>query len=121
MKIYFTIADERAVIRDAQIRGFAEVHCWRLDPEDDAFGVCIPKQDSYGDDAAERLAELGADVLPALDDSSADAQSKMQAKVKADPKGLFKKHGIAETDRTRDIARKMHGVSGFRPLKPNKY
>mgnify|MGYP005820440671 CR=1 FL=1 len=113
MKIYFTIADEKSVIQDRELRGLGEIHYWRQDASDEWFGVCILRQNSYGDEAAERLEALGADLLPALNDPAG-----IQAKA---AKNLFKKHGIAATDSARDIATKIHGVSGFRPLKPNKY
>jgi hypothetical protein len=113
MKVYFSIDDASVLDPDMQLRSLCSWHWCRWAKDDPCFAVAVPHKDSEVDDVVARLTQLGCDVLPALNDPDTPVQDKVKDKLK--------KHGINASDKTKDIAKKLHEAWGFPPLKPSYY
>jgi hypothetical protein len=105
VKIFF-LADDFRFTQDAGLNHLLdESHGYRLD-ESWVYGVCTPRAGIDPLQVAEKLEEMGAEVLS---DSDAQVSAKVSEKLA--------KH-VSPGDKVRDVVRKMadrHGARTFRP------
>jgi hypothetical protein len=114
IKIFFFSPAGYAPLKDESLRGLLQQsHGCQLDGAPWVYGVCIPIHTADPSEVADRLQSLGVHVLPGIHDT--DGKPDL-AVVTA-----LAKHGIVSTDGTKQIADKMHVLSGMPVLRPHYF
>ncbi|MFZ1973837.1 MAG: hypothetical protein WAU89_13385 [Candidatus Acidiferrales bacterium] len=113
MQIFFISPTGAAIVPQA-LKGIRikQTHGWRPDGTDKQVIGVVEVGDGDSEQIAEALEGAGILLLP---------DHKTDQAIDSEHYQRMKQHGVLESDNTKQAMTKVHGVSGFHPLKPKRY
>jgi hypothetical protein len=112
-QIFFISPNGASVVKTALqgVRG-QRTHGWRPDGDDKQVIGVVEVSTGDTDEVAEAMEAAGILLLP---------DHKTDQAIDSEHYQRMKQHGVIASDTTKSAMTKVHGVSGFSPLKPKRY
>ena|ERR1700675_4406719 len=113
VQIYFISPLGASVVQQAllKVRG-QRTHGWRPDGDDKQVIGVVEVTTGDTDEVAEAMESAGILLLP---------DHKTDQAISPEHHQRMQQHGVLPTDTTKQAITKVHGTSGFPPLKPKRY